>query len=170
MVCWHLQRNICAPSGAGTVGREGFLRRISGISRDVGDARLLGPAPQRIISCAFRVANSPGHGFVEKVYEKALAHEMRKFGFGAVQQRGTVVPCDGVIVSEYTPGLLVEDQVIAELKVVAPLSDVHLPQRLAGDGPVAVPADQFRPAQSRNPPGPPSFACPVPSLACSLAH
>jgi GxxExxY protein len=52
---------------------------------------------------------------------------MRKCGFGAVQQRGTVVLCDGVIVGEYTPGLLVEDQVIAELKVVAPLSEVHLP-------------------------------------------
>jgi hypothetical protein len=33
-----------------------------------------------------------------------------------------------VIVGEYTPGLLVEDQVIAELTVVAPLSEVHLPQ------------------------------------------
>jgi GxxExxY protein len=89
---------------------------------------LLGPATGRIIWCSFRVANSPGHKFVEKASEKALAHEMRKFGFGAVRQRGTVVLCDGVIVGEYTPGLLVEDQVIAELTVVAPLSAVHLPQ------------------------------------------
>jgi GxxExxY protein len=90
--------------------------------------RLLGPAPRRVISCAFRVANSPGHGFVEQPSAKALAHEMRKCGFGAVQQRGTVVLCDGVIVGEYTAGLPVEDQVIAELKVVAPLSDEHRPQ------------------------------------------
>jgi GxxExxY protein len=33
---------------------------------------------ERIIGCAFRVANALGHGFVEKVYENALAHEMRK--------------------------------------------------------------------------------------------
>jgi hypothetical protein len=32
------------------------------------------------------------------------------------------------MVGEYTAGRLVEDQVITELKVVAPLSDVHLPQ------------------------------------------
>jgi hypothetical protein len=58
-----------------------------------------------------------------------------------------------VIVGEFTADLLVEDQVIVELKVVAGLSDVHLPQcrnYLRATGPV--PADQLRPAQSRNPP------------------
>ena len=95
---------------------------------DGGDARLLDPVTERIIGCAFRVANALGHGFVEKVYENALAHEMRKCGLGAVQQRGIVVFYDDVIVGEYTADLLVEDQVIVELKVVAGLSDVHLPQ------------------------------------------
>jgi GxxExxY protein len=95
---------------------------------DGGDARLLEPLTERIIGCAFRVANALGHGFVEKVYENALAHEMRKCGLGAVQQRGIVVFCDDVIVGEFTADLLVEDQVIVELKVVGALSDVHLPQ------------------------------------------
>jgi GxxExxY protein len=45
---------------------------------------------------------------------------MRKCGLGVVQQRG--------IVGEYTADLLVEDQVIVELKVVSALSDVHIPQ------------------------------------------
>jgi GxxExxY protein len=89
----------------------------------------LGPAPERFISCAFRVANAPGYGFVEKVYENALALEIRKFGFGVVRQRGTVVFCDGLIVGEFTAGRLAEDhQVIVELKVAGGLSDVHLPQ------------------------------------------
>jgi GxxExxY protein len=95
---------------------------------DGGDARLLEPLTERIIGCAFRVANALGHGFVEKVYENALAHEMRKCGLGAVQQRGIVVFYDDVIVGEFTADLLVEDQVIVELKVVSALSDVHLPQ------------------------------------------
>jgi GxxExxY protein len=95
---------------------------------DGGDARLLEPVTGRIIGCAFRVANALGHGFVEKVYENALAHEMRKCGLGVVQQRGIVVFYDEVIVGEYTADVLVEDRVIVELKVVAALSDVHVPQ------------------------------------------
>src|SRR5471030_1353501 len=98
-------------------------------------------------------------GFVEKVYENALAHEMRKCGLGVVQQRGIVVFYDDVIAGEYAADLLVEDQVIVELKVVGGLSDVHVPQcrnylRATGKPPwhVHVPADQFRPAQSRSPP------------------
>jgi GxxExxY protein len=47
---------------------------------DEGDARLLEPVTERIIGCAFRVANTLGHGFAEKVYENALAHEMRSPG------------------------------------------------------------------------------------------
>ena len=95
---------------------------------DEGDAWLLEPVTGRIIGCAFRVANALGHGFVEKVYENALAHEMRKSGLGVVQQRGLVVYYDDVIVGEYTADLIVEDQVIVELKVVGALSDVHVPQ------------------------------------------
>jgi GxxExxY protein len=64
----------------------------------------------------------------EKVCDNALAHEMRKCGLGAVQQRGIVVFYDDVIVGEYTADLLVEDQVIVELKVVGGLSDVPVPQ------------------------------------------
>jgi GxxExxY protein len=47
--------------------------------------------------------------YVESVYENALAHEMRKCGLRAVQQRGIVVIYDGIIVGEFTVDLLVED-------------------------------------------------------------
>ena len=53
---------------------------------------------------------------------------MRKSGLGVVQQRKIVVLYDGVTVGEFTADLLVEDQVIVELKVVAALSDMHVPQ------------------------------------------
>ena len=65
---------------------------------------------------------------VERVYENALAHERRKCRLGVARQRGIVVYHDDVIVGEYTLGLLVEDQVIVELKAVGALSDAHLPQ------------------------------------------
>lgn len=46
---------------------------------------------ERIIGCAFRVVNTLGHGFVEKVYENALAHELRKAGLLVRQQHGIAV-------------------------------------------------------------------------------
>jgi GxxExxY protein len=95
---------------------------------DDGDARLLLPVTERIIGCAFRVANALGHGFLRKGSRNALAYEMWKSGFCVVQQRRIVVFCDDAIVGEFTAGLLVEDQVRVELKVVGGLSDVHLPQ------------------------------------------
>ena len=95
---------------------------------DERDAWSLAPVTERVIGCAFRVANTLGQGFVEKVYENALAHEMRKAGLGVVQQRGIVVFYDDVVVGEYTADLIVEDAVIVELKVVGGLSDVHVPQ------------------------------------------
>ena len=101
---------------------------MSGMQMDEGDARLLQPVTGWIIGCAFRVANGLGHGFIEKVYENALAHAVRKSGLGVVQQRGIVVFYDDVIVGEYTADLLVEDRVIVKLKVVGALSDVHVPQ------------------------------------------
>jgi hypothetical protein len=38
---------------------------------DEGHSRLLAPVTERIIGCAYRVANALGHGFVEVVYENA---------------------------------------------------------------------------------------------------
>ncbi len=95
---------------------------------DEGNSLFLQPVTERIIGCAFRVANALGCGFVEKVYENALAHEMRKSGLSVVQQRGLVVLYDDEIVGEFTADLIVEDQVIVELKVVSALSDIHVPQ------------------------------------------
>ena len=40
----------------------------------------------RVIGCAFTVLNTLGAGFLEKVYENALAIELRAAGLGVVQQ------------------------------------------------------------------------------------
>jgi GxxExxY protein len=83
---------------------------------------------KRIIGCAFTVANTLGVGFLEKVYENALAHEMREQGLRAVQQRAIVVRHDDIVIGEYTADLMVEDHVIVELKVVRSLNDLHIAQ------------------------------------------
>jgi len=55
---------------------------------------------ETIIGCAFKVHNQLGHGFFEKVYENALAHELRKAGLSVEQQRRCVVLYDGIEVGE----------------------------------------------------------------------
>jgi len=83
---------------------------------------------KEIISCGFKVSNTLGCGFLEKVYENALVLELRKAGLETDQQHGIAVHYDGTVVGEYAADLLVEGKVIVELKAVKTLDDVHLAQ------------------------------------------
>jgi GxxExxY protein len=69
-----------------------------------------------------------GSGFLEKVYENALTHELRKAGLQVVQQFGTPVFYDGVVVGDYIADLLVEQFVLVELKAAKALDDIHMAQ------------------------------------------
>jgi GxxExxY protein len=84
----------------------------------------------RIIGAAFAVSNELGVGFLEKVYENALAHEIRKSGLEAKQQWPIDVWYDGIVVGQYIADILVEDLVIVEAKAVKALDDIHLAQCL----------------------------------------
>ena len=92
------------------------------------DRHALNDKTQRIIGCAFNVSNVLGSGFLEKVYENALAHELRKAGFEVCQQYRIPVSYDGVIVGDYVADLLVDGMVLIELKVVDVLSPTHSAQ------------------------------------------
>jgi GxxExxY protein len=81
-----------------------------------------------VIGCAFRVLNTLGSGFLEKVYENAMVHELRKTGLAVVQQRGIIVLYDGIVVGEYAVDLLVEDRIIVELKAIRALDNAHAAQ------------------------------------------
>ncbi|HEX9023562.1 MAG TPA: GxxExxY protein [Geobacteraceae bacterium] len=83
---------------------------------------------ERIIGCAYTVANTLGAGFLEKVYENALAHELRKAGLEAKQQFPVTVHYDGIVAGEYVADLLVEGNVLVELKAVKALDGVHMAQ------------------------------------------
>ena len=94
------------------------------------DVKGLNGISERIIGCAQRVSNTLGCGFLERVYENALAHELGKAGLAVAQQRRFVVVYDGVSVGDYIADLVVEDQVIVETKVVKVLEDIHMAQCL----------------------------------------
>ena len=97
---------------------------------------------RRIIGCAFAVSNTLGAGFLEKVYENALAHEMRARGLTILRQQGIAVHYKGVPMGEYTADFLVEDKIIVELKAVRALHEQHTAQCLnylrAASKPVAL--------------------------------
>jgi GxxExxY protein len=85
---------------------------------------------ERIIGCVYKVSNTLGSGFLEKVYENALTLELRKNGLETKQQHGIQVRYDGVVVGEFAADLLVENKVIIELKATKALEDIHMAQCL----------------------------------------
>ncbi len=83
-----------------------------------------------VIGAAHRVSNILGIGFVEKVYENAHAHEMRKDKLVVVRQHPIKVVYDEVVMGEFFVDLLVENIVLVELKSVSTLNDDHMMQAL----------------------------------------
>ncbi|MBK8617531.1 MAG: GxxExxY protein [Anaerolineales bacterium] len=86
---------------------------------------------QKIIGCAYDVSNTLGAGFVEKVYENALVHRIRKSaGLSVAQQHPIKVVYDEIIVGEFFADLLVDGRVLVELKAVSMLTNDHTAQAL----------------------------------------
>jgi GxxExxY protein len=81
-----------------------------------------------IINAFYTVYNALGYGFLEKVYENALIHELNQRGLRVQQQKPIKVYYDGVVAGEYFADLLVEDKVIVELKAAKAISDGHKAQ------------------------------------------
>src|SRR5690348_4329109 len=72
-----------------------------------------------------------GHGHLEKIYENALTHRLRKLGFAVVQQAPLkVYDQDGTMLGEYFADLVVEGRIIVELKAVRQIFDEHVAQML----------------------------------------
>lgn len=92
------------------------------------DAARLNELSGKVIGGAFTVQNTLGCGFLEKVYENALALELREAGLGVTQQFGISVVYKGTQVGDYVADLLVEDMLLVELKTVKTLDNAHLLQ------------------------------------------
>jgi GxxExxY protein len=69
--------------------------------------------------------NTLGAGFLEKVYENALAHELRKAGLDVMQQRGLTVTYDGIAVGQCFVDLMVEQALLVELKTASAWDEGH---------------------------------------------
>jgi GxxExxY protein len=76
---------------------------------------------EKVLEAAFAVHNTLGAGFLEKVYENALALELRQKGIPAVQQCPMKVFYKGVLVGDYAADLVVAGKVLLELKACSAL-------------------------------------------------
>jgi GxxExxY protein len=83
-----------------------------------------------ILSAFFRVYNTLGFGFLEKVYENSMAISLREMRHSVRQQHPIQVKFDGALVGEYFADLLVDDRVIVELKAAEALAKDHEAQLL----------------------------------------
>ena len=91
---------------------------------------MINQVTERIITCVYRVSNTLGSGFLEKVYENALTIELRQNGLRVGQQHSIRVFYNSEPVGDFAADLLIEECVIVELKSARTLDDVHAAQCL----------------------------------------
>jgi len=80
---------------------------------------------QKIIGCAMKVHSTLGAGFLESVYQNALAHELRKAGLSVECEVKIQVLYDGVIVGDFSADMFINQLVLIENKAVQALLPVH---------------------------------------------
>jgi GxxExxY protein len=88
------------------------------------------PLTEAVIGSVFKVANTLGSGFLEKVYENALAIELQGAGLAFEQQVPITVSYQNQVVGSYIADLVIEGRLLIELKACRALEDAHTAQCL----------------------------------------
>jgi GxxExxY protein len=94
------------------------------------DEDQLNALTERIIGCAYRVAEKLKYGYLEKVYENAMRVELERCGFMVEQQKRIEVRYEGVLVGDYVADLVIEGRVLLEVKTCKEIDDAHCAQCL----------------------------------------
>jgi GxxExxY protein len=79
----------------------------------------------QVIGLAMKVHRTLGPGFLESVYQKALLYELAKAGFEVESDKPIQVRYEGVIVGDFKADLIVNDELIVELKAVSGIIVEH---------------------------------------------
>src|SRR3954464_7681234 len=80
---------------------------------------------QEIIACAIRVHPALGPGFLESVYEEALAVEFALSGIQFIRQHPVPLFYRDHQVGEHRLDFLVDGRIVVELKAISQLEDIH---------------------------------------------
>ncbi len=85
---------------------------------------------EKVIQAFYKVYNTLGYGFLEKVYENALMIELDKTGISSRAQSPIEVSYESKVIGEYFADILVQDCIIVEIKAVKNLGLEHEAQLL----------------------------------------
>src|SRR2546428_838150 len=96
-----------------------------GLKIMIGDNFKHSEITKKIIKTYFKVYNSLGFGFLEKVYENSMLIELKKEGLNCERQKPIEVFYENEIVGDYFAGIVVENKVIVELKALECLIEKH---------------------------------------------
>jgi GxxExxY protein len=88
------------------------------------------PLTEVVIRLVYKISNTLGSGFLEKVYENALALELNEVGLDFQQQAPISVNYGGQVIGTYVADLIVEGRLLIELKACKALEEVHSAQCL----------------------------------------
>ena len=94
-------------------------------SRKVGKDLRNHTVTQRIIGAAIAVHRTLGPGFLESIYEEALAVEFALNGIAFVRQRPITLFYKDHHIGEHRLDFVVEDLIVVELKAIRALEDIH---------------------------------------------
>jgi len=86
---------------------------------------------QKIIGAAIEVNRTLGPGLLESIYEEALCHEFDLRGIGYTRQVEIDVIYKGKIIKGQRIDVLIEDEVIVEIKSLSKLPEVSMAQVLS---------------------------------------
>ncbi len=80
---------------------------------------------ERVIKTFYQVYNELGFGFLEKVYQNAMNIELKDQGFYCETEKPIKVHYKNQLVGDYRADIIVENQVILELKAAQSLVYEH---------------------------------------------
>jgi GxxExxY protein len=80
---------------------------------------------EKIIGAAIEVHKKLGPGFLESIYENALAIEFEKRGIHYKRQHEKVIKYDDYEVGKHRFDYIVENEIIVELKTIKKIEDIH---------------------------------------------
>ena len=94
------------------------------------DADKLNSISEKVLGAVFEISNTLGPGFLEKVYQRAMVRELSLRGMLVRTEVSFPVQYKGYNVGKYFADLLVEDELVVEIKCVEHLTEQHRAQCL----------------------------------------
>lgn len=80
---------------------------------------------EKIIGSAFKVYNALGFGFLESVYKKSMGIELNNNNLKVEEEKPLKVFYEGNVVGDFYIDLLIENEIVVELKSVQNLLKEH---------------------------------------------